>query len=685
MSEANPPMAEKRPHQMIEHSHERIDNYYWLRDDNRQDQDVLAYLEAENAFTAQTLSHRAGLKSRLFDEIAGRLVADDQSVPVPLGDYEYYREYRQGGEYPIYVRRKPGDAAPEVLLDVNDMAAGFDYFNVGNWSVSQDETKLAYVTDTVSRRIYNLRIKDLAMGADLEDEIEGVSSSLAWDASGKQLYFVRKDPVTLLPYQVYRHTLGQEQASEELVFEERDQSFYTSVYTTRSKKFVVISSHSNDSSEIRVLDATDPAGEPKVISPREPGHEYRIRHAGEHFFIVTNWQAQNFRLMQVHESEIGNKEAWQEVVAHDSSRLITDFEVFEDYLVIAEQFGGLPVIRVMARETGESHFLEFPDEAYSAWLHTNAKLNTTQLRYGYSSLTTPNSVYEYDMVTRDHQLLKADQVLGGFNRDHYESKRIEITARDGTLVPVSIVYRKDQFEKGESPLYVYGYGSYGSSTDPVFSSKRLSLLDRGIVFAIIHVRGGEELGRGWYEDGKLLNKRNTFWDFIDGTRALVAAGYGAADKVIAMGGSAGGLLMGVIANEAPEDYLGIIAHVPFVDVITTMLDESIPLTTGEFMEWGNPNDREYYDYMLSYSPYDQVAAQDYPHMFITAGLHDSQVQYFEPAKWVAKLREMKTDDNLLLFDVDMTTGHSGASGRFERFQADALEYTFVLEILNSKQ
>ena len=685
MPEPKPPVAEKRHHQMIEHGHERVDHYYWLRDDSRTDEDVLAYLEAENAYTKQTLAHKEPLRNELYEEIAGRLVADDQSVPVPLGEYEYYREYRQGGEYPIYVRRKEGAAAPEVLLDVNELAKGYEYFSVGNWSVTKDESKLAYVTDTLSRRIYSLQIKDLTTGSLLDDNVQGVSTSLAWNASGDQVFYVRKDPITLLPYQVYRHALGTEQAMDALVYEELDQSFYTSVYTTRSKKYVVIASHSNDSSEIRVLDSAGEELVPKVIAKREAGHEYRIRHAGEYFFIVTNWQAQNFRLMQVHESKIGNKEDWQEIFAHDDERLITDFEVFENHIVVAEQAGGLAHIRVIDRQTGESHFLEFPDQAYSAWLHTNVNLDTVKLRYGYSSLTTPNSVYEYDMTSRDHRLLKQDQVLGGFDRDRYESKRLEIEARDGTKVPVSLVYRKDQFKPGESPLYVYGYGSYGSSSDPTFSSKRLSLLDRGIVFAIIHVRGGEELGRAWYEDGKLLNKRNTFLDFIDGTRALVDQGYGAENKVVAMGGSAGGLLMGVIANEAPADYLGIIAHVPFVDVVTTMLDESIPLTTGEFMEWGNPKDQTFYEYMLSYSPYDQVSRQDYPHMFVTAGLHDSQVQYFEPAKWVARLRELKTDDNLLLLDVDMTTGHSGASGRFERFQADALEYAFVMEILGIDQ
>lgn len=682
MSDLTPPSVEQRPHQMVEHEHERIDPYYWLRDDSRSDPKVIEYLHAENAYLDAALKDTEALQKELYEEIAGRLVADDQTVPVPLGDYEYFREYRQGGEYPIYVRRKLRTSSSEDLLNVNELAQGHDYFSVGNWAVSQDETKLAFATDSVSRRIYNVQVKDLMSGALLPDEIAGASASLAWSGDGEFLFYVKKDPVTLLPYQVYRHKLGTLQAEDELIYEEMDQSFYTSVYLTRSKQFIVISSQGNDSSELRVINAFAPEKEPQLIAPREPGHEYRLRHAGEQFFLISNWQAQNFRLLSVAENNLGDKGRWEEMIAHDPERLITDFEVFTDHLVIAEQYEGLPTIRVIDRATEQSMLLGFPDEAYSAWLHTNAQLDTTKLRYGYSSLTTPNSVYEFDMVSGERELLKRDKVLGDFQPERYESRRISIEARDGTNVPVSIVYRKDVFQKNKSPIYVNGYGAYGYSSDPVFSAKRLSLLDRGIAFAIVHTRGGEELGRKWYEGGKLLSKRNTFWDFIDGTKGLINQGFGHPDKVIAMGGSAGGLLMGVVANEAPELYLGIVAHVPFVDALTTMLDESIPLTTGEFLEWGNPKDKPYYDYILSYSPYDQLKAQDYPHMLVTAGYHDSQVQYFEPAKWVAKLRDMKTDDNLLLLKTDMTTGHGGASGRFERFKADALEYAFVLKIIN---
>lgn len=679
------PVAEKRPHRLIHHGVERVDNYYWLRDDSRSDPDVIAYLEAENQYTQDQMAHTEDLQDKLYEEIAGRLVADDQTVPVRLGDYDYYREFRQGGEYPIYVRKHVGRGQTEDILNVNHLAEGQEYFSVGNWAVSQDETKLAYATDNLSRRIYQLQIKDLTTHELLTDELTGAASSLAWSSKGDFIFYVRKDPETLLPFQVYRHKLGTEQAADVLVYEEQDQRFSTSVYVTRSKSFVVIASHSTDSSEIRVIPATQPEVEPTVILAREPGHEYRIRHTGNHFFIVSNWQASNFRMLKVHEGNLGDKNAWQEVLAHHPERLIMDFEVFEHHIVLLEQTAGLPEIRMMNRRTEEFHKLTFPDQAYSAWLHSNPNPETNELRFGYSSLTTPDSVYSYNMDSGARQLLKQDTIRGNYDPTRYESVRLDVPARDGTMVPVSLVYRKDQYEPGKSPLYLTGYGAYGYSTEPYFSAKRVSLLDRGIVFAIAHIRGGEELGRTWYDDGKMLNKRNTFWDFIDVTKGLVGQGYGHPDKVIAMGGSAGGLLMGVVANEAPELYLGVIAHVPFVDALTTMLDESIPLTTGEFSEWGNPAEREYFDYMLSYSPYDQVKAQRYPHLLVTTGLHDSQVQYFEPAKWVAKLRELKTDDNLLLLHVDMKTGHGGASGRYERFRADALEYAFVLNILGIAQ
>lgn len=676
------PIAEKRFHTMQLHGHERVDLYYWLRDDARSDPEVLAYLEAENAYKHSMMAHTDALQETLYQEIAGRMVADDRTVPIKQGNYEYYREFRQGGEYPIYLRRLTNESAGQVLLDVNELAKGSEYFQVGNWAVSFADDKLAYLTDNVSRRIYTLYIKDLKTGELLSDEITGISTSIAWSADGQSLFYVRKDSETLLPYQVYRHVLGTSQSQDELIYEEQDRSFYTRVYNSRSKQFVIISSQNTDSSEIRLIPAIAPTEKPAVVLARETKHEYRIRHAGDTLYLITNWQAQNFRVMKVNDSQLDDKNLWEEIVPGRDDTLIADIEVFEDYIVIEERFDGLPQIRVIERATGTDHLLSFPDEVYTTWLHSNPELNTDKLRFGYGSLARPNSVFEYDMTARKQTLLKQEAVRGDFDSSRYERKRIKVTVRDGTDVPVSIVYRKDIVERDRAPLYISAYGAYGSSSEPEFSSRRLSLLDRGIVFALVHVRGGGEMGRHWYEDGKLFNKRNTFWDFIDATQALVDAGYGHKDKVIAMGGSAGGLLMGVIANEASELYLGIVAHVPFVDTLTTMLDESIPLTTGEFAEWGNPAEKPFYDYILAYSPYDQVSQKDYPHMFITAGLHDSQVQYFEPAKWVAKLRDQKTDDHRLLFDVDMTTGHGGASSRYQRYKTDALEYAFVLDILD---
>ncbi|MFT7244121.1 MAG: oligopeptidase B [Candidatus Azotimanducaceae bacterium] len=676
------PIAEKRLHTLQLHGHKRVDPYYWLRDDARSDPDVLAYLKAENAYTRSMMSHTEALQESLYQEIAGRLVANDRTVPIKQGNYEYYREFRQGGEYPVYLRRLPGEKDGEVLLDVNELSEGNEYFQVGNWAVNYAEDKLAYLADNVSRRIYTLYIKEIETDRLLPDEITGVSTSIAWSADGQSLFYVRKDPETLLPYQVYRHVLGTLQSQDELIYEEHDRSFYTSVYNSRSKQFVIISSQNTDSSEIRLIPARVPTENPALVLAREAKHEYRIRHVDDTLYLITNWQAQNFRVMKVKDSQLDDKNLWEEVVSGREDTLITDIEVFEDYIVLEERFDGLPRIRVIERATGADHLLSFPDEAYTTWLHSNPELNTDKLRFGYGSLGRPNSIFEYDMADQKQTLLKQQAVRGDFDSNRYERKRIKVVVRDGTEVPVSIVYRKDIIERDKAPLYVNAYGAYGSSSEPEFSSRRLSLLDRGIVFALVHVRGGEEMGRHWYEGGKLLNKRNTFWDFIDATQALVEAGYGHKDKVIAMGGSAGGLLMGVIANEAPDLYLGIVAHVPFVDTLTTMLDESIPLTTGEFAEWGNPAEKPFYDYILSYSPYDQVTAKDYPHMFITTGLHDSQVQYFEPAKWVAKLRDQKTDEHRLLFDIDMTTGHGGASGRYQRYKTDALEYAFVLDILD---
>jgi len=681
MDEISPPVADEIEKILTIHSDTRIDEYYWIRDDTRSDPAVLKLLAAENAYTRAMMKHTTGLQQELFDEISARLSSNDRTVPVRTGNYVYFREYRQGGEYPLYLRAPVDSPESEsVLLDANKLSEGHVFYELGNWSISPDEKMIAYAEDVVSRREYTVRIKDLVRGAVLEDELQKVSPAMAWAADSKTLFYVGKDAETLLPKRVYRHRLGEKTENDTLVYEELDAAFYTTVYTTRSRQYVVISIQSTDSSEILLIPADDPSAKPAVFLPREDDHRYRIRHIDSWFYILTNWQAENYRLMRVNEDEIGDKSHWQEVIPHRTDVLLTDAEVFTDYLVVSEQENAQQKLRVIRLDDMSEQLIKFPDPAYTARLHSNPELNTNRVRYIYSSLTTPESIFEFDMDTGLSELLKQDKVLGGFDRTQYKSERLFFSARDGVRVPVSLVYRTDRFDRGKNPGYVYAYGSYGYSADANFQSKRLSLLDRGFVYAIIHVRGGDELGQQWYEDGKLLNKKNTFNDFVDGTRFLVGQHYIDGDNVFAGGGSAGGLLMGVIANEAPELYKGIIANVPFVDVITTMLDESIPLTAGEFSEWGNPKDEKFYHYMLSYSPYDQVKSQVYPNMLVTTGLYDSQVQYFEPVKWVSRLRKKKLGDQLLLIDINMDTGHGGSSRRYERHRLDALEYAFILDL-----
>ena len=679
-----PPVARQVPETLSLHGQERQDEYYWLRDDSRSDPAVLALLAAENQYTDAVMAGSKALQDQLFSEITGRLTDDATTVPVQQGDYAYHREFRGGGEYPMYLRRKLAAAEQaQVILDVNTLAQGHEYYKVSNWSVSSGQNILAFTEDTVGRRQYTLRFKDLDTGVLLPDEIRGVSSSIAWAQDNRTLFYVKTDPQTLLPYQVYRHRLGTPSSSDQLVYEEADRSFLTTVYTTRSAEFVVLSLTSTDSSEIRLIDSQQPEHVPRMFLAREAGHRYRIRHVPGTFYVLSNWQAEDFQLFKVADSQLNNKALWQVVIQGRAAVKLLDAEVFNDYLVLSERQSGLPVLRIVPRaaEGSAGRIINFPDPTYTARLHSNPEVSATHLRYVYSSLTTPESVYDYDMHLGVSTLLQRDRVEGSFNPADYTSKRIMVKVRDNTLVPVSLVYRTDLFRLAANPLYLNAYGAYGFPSEPSFLSMRLSLLDRGFVYAIAHVRGGDELGRDWYEQGRLLHKRNTFQDFMDVTDGLVAQGYGAADKVFAMGGSAGGLLMGVIANEAPEKYLGIIAHVPFVDVVTTMADASVPLTVGEYGEWGNPQDLEYFNYMLSYSPYDQVRAQDYPNMYVTAGLYDSQVQYFEPLKWVSRLRRLKTDDRRLLLSVDMDSGHGGASARYERYQGDAREYAFVLGLL----
>ena len=682
----DPPMAAARPHELDTHGDVRVDEYYWLRE--REDPEVVAYLEAENEYLDGVMAHTEELQETLFEEIRGRIVEDDSSVPYRDGDYWYYTRYEEGKQYPIHCRRPAdgdvfggaaGPDAEEVLVDVNEIAEGKEYTSVRP-SVSPDHRILAYAVDDVGRRFYTVRFKDLATGEMLPDEIADVTANLAWAADSATLFYVRKDPDTLRSYQVFRHRLGKG-AADDLVYEEPDETFSVFLRRSQSRKYLMAVSSHTLRTEVRTLRADDPDGDFAVFEPRGERHEYSVDHLGDRFWVRTNDEAPNFRLMSTAEDDTG-RAAWREETPHRDDVLLEGFELFDRFLVLAERRGGLNQLRIKEMTAGgtEGHDLDFGEPAYSARLGVNPDPSSRTLRYVYQSLTTPRSVFDYDPATREKTLRKQDQVLGGFDSAYYRTERLWAVASDGTEVPVSVVYRPDlRPAEGGSPLLLYGYGSYGASMDAGFSSLRLSLLDRGFVYAIAHIRGGEEMGRSWYEDGKLLNKKNTFTDFIAAAEHLAAEGYADPDRIYAMGGSAGGLLMGAVFTMRPDLWDGIVAQVPFVDVVTTMLDASIPLTTFEWDEWGDPREREYYDYMLSYSPYDNVEAKDYPHMLVTTGLHDSQVQYWEPAKWVARLRAKKTDGNLLLLKTNMSAGHGGASGRFDRYRETALVYAFLLD------
>ncbi|MGB1976537.1 MAG: S9 family peptidase [Pseudoalteromonas tetraodonis] len=677
-----PPVAKKVPYEMSIHGDTRIDNYYWMRDDERKDPEVLSYLEAENAYTDTMLAHTKTLQTKLFEELKGRIQKDDDSVPVKNGDYYYSSQTRGDNEYATYVRSSDfAGTDQQVILDVNELAKEHDYYAVSGLDVSPNGNLMAYGEDTVSRRIYNIKIKDLSTGKLLEDTLKGTNGSVVWANDNKTLYYIKKDLQTLLGYQVYRHTLGTPQSDDELVYEETDTSYYTGISKSKDDSEIYIWHSSTTASGVSVLSADDVKAMPKRLIEREADLEYGISKLGNTYYIVTNLNAVNFQLMKVDIDKAGDKANWQTVIPARDNIKLEGIDLFNDYLVYQQREMGQSTIIARNLTTGKEIPLSFNDSAYTISTYGNNDLNSDTLRVYYTSMTTPASSYDVNLATGNKTLLKQQKVLGDFSADNYASERIFVTARDGIKVPVSLVYRKDMFKKeGTNPLLQYGYGSYGATMDPTFSSARLSLLDRGFVFAIAHIRGSQMLGRPWYEDGKLLTKKNTFNDFVDVTKALVEQKYGAKDKIFAQGGSAGGLLMGAVANQAPELYKGMVAAVPFVDVVTTMLDASIPLTTNEYGEWGNPNEKEYYEYMLSYSPYDQVSKQDYPNMLVTTGLHDSQVQYFEPAKWVAKLRDYKTDDNKLLFKIDMEAGHGGASGRFKRLEDTALNYAFMLDL-----
>ncbi len=673
---SRPPVAEKIPHTLLAHGGERVDDYYWLKE--RDNPKVIAYLEAENAYTASTLAHTEPLQTELFDEIVGRIKQDDESVPYSENDYFYYDRYESGGEYPIYCRRpKSMEAAEEIILNVNELSEGHEYFDVRGLQISTDNTLLAFAQDSVGRRFYSLRFKNLDTGEIYPDLLPEVTGNVVWADDNRTVFYTRQDPETLRSHLVFRHVLGTDSADDVLVFDEEDEAFSCSVQKTKSKRYLVIHSTSTLSDEARYLDADDPTGQFTIFLPRTRGHEYSIDHFADRFYIRTNDNAVNFRLMSTPIAET-RKSQWAEVIPHSEDTYLETFEIFRDHLVLAQRQNGLMQLRVIPWSGEGRYLIDFEDAAYDAWIGVNPEFNTTTLRFDYSSLTTPHSVFDFDMVTRTRTLLKQEEVLGGFNPSDYVAERFFATAHDGVEVPISLVRRVDSGD-GPQPLLLYAYGSYGYSMDPAFRSDRLSLLDRGFTFAIAHVRGGQVNGRRWYEDGKLLHKKNTFTDFVDCAQFLVDEGMTTSDQLFAMGGSAGGLLMGAVVNMRPDLFGGIVAQVPFVDVMTTMLDADIPLTTAEYDEWGNPNNKEFFDYMLSYSPYDQVRAQDYPAMLVTAGLHDSQVQYWEPAKWVAKLRTLKTDDHTLLLYTNMDAGHGGTSGRFKQHEETALTYAFLLD------
>lgn len=685
----NAPIAEKKDSAIVTHGHTRIDPYFWMRltDEQKnaanpdpQTQKVLAYLNAENNYLETKMKHTEGFQEKLYTEIVQRIKKDDTSVPYFKNGYWYYTKFEKNQEYAIYCRKKGSlEATEEILLDVNKLAKGHSYYAVSGLRVSPDNKTLAFSEDIVSRRIYTVRFKNLETGEFLSDQIPNTDGGGAWANDNKTFFYTTKNETSLLSEKVLRHEIGQDVANDFIVYFERDPSFYIGVARSKSGKYIIIYNSSTISSDYHILDADTPKGNFEQFATREPNHEYSIDHFEGKFYIVTNWKAQNFRLMETPVNATG-KENWKELIPERKDVLLEDIEVFKNHLVISERGNATTSITVIDQKSKKQHNISFDEDAYVAYLGNNPEFDTDQLRFGYSSLTTPSSVYDYNMNTQKKELKKQTEVVGGHDPEQYVTRRLFATARDGKKVPISIVYKKGFELNGKNPLLLYAYGSYGSSMDPWFSSTRLSLLDRGFAWAIAHIRGGEEMGRQWYEDGKMFNKKNTFNDYIDCAKYLIQEQYTAPEHLYAMGGSAGGLLMGAVVNMAPELFNGVIAAVPFVDVVSTMLDESIPLTTNEFDEWGNPKNKASYDYMLSYSPYDQVKAQAYPNMLVTTGLFDSQVQYWEPAKWVAKLRDQKTDNNLLLMHTNMEAGHGGASGRFKRFKETALEYAFLLDL-----
>jgi len=677
----NFPVAKKQAHALTTHAKTRVDDYYWMRDDERQNADILAHLAQENAYCDAQLAAIKPLQNTLYEELKGRIVKDDNTVPVKDGQYWYHSEVRGDDEYARHYRSSSMAMANKVLLlDVNELANGYEFYELGEVALSPSEQLMAYSEDTDGRRIYTVRFKDLSSNKMLDDVLENTEGQVVWANDNKTVFYVKKDLKTLLGYQVFRHELGTEQHQDVLVYEEQDSSFFMGLGKSRDESLIIIDLASTETNDMWILDANQPHGEFTALMPREEGHEFDIDKLGDTFYIVTNWQAKNFRLMTATSNTIADKNQWQTHTPHRETVLLEGVELFNDFLVLSEREQGQARF-VVVNQNAERMNLEFDDPCYYAAIAMNPEPNVAHARIYYSSLTTPGSLYNVDLTTGEKTLLKQQKVLGDFNAGDYQSERLMVSARDGIKVPVSLVYRKDSFKQdGSNPLFQYGYGAYGITIDPSFSSTSLSLLDRGFVYAIAHVRGSEMLGRSWYEHGKKQHKQNSFNDFIDVTKALTEQGYGNKSKVFASGGSAGGLLMGAVVNQAPELYCGVGCHVPFLDVLTTMLDESIPLTTNEYDEWGNPNDPHFYEIIEAYSPYDNISAQHYPNILVTTGLHDSQVQYWEPMKWVAKMREYKTDDNILVFKTDMDAGHGGASGRFKSLEEKALEMAFFIAL-----
>jgi len=681
---AQPPIAAQKPYEVVSPNGTRTDEYYWLRDDKRENAEMLAYVKAENAYTDAMLGHTKALETKVYDEIIGRLQQDDSTVPYRMNGYWYYKRFETGKEYPIYARRRDATDAPEeVLLNANELAKGHDFFEIGDIAISPNSRRMAWAEDTVGRRQYVAKVMDLATHEILAIALPNIEENLVWAADNKTFFYVEKDPETLLGFRVRKHSIDSanhtEVAADPLVWEQKDDSFYTQMYRTKDEKYLLIHTQSTVSSEVWFADAASPKLEFKLFLARERDHEYQVEHANGRWIVRTNYQAKNFRIVAVQPGDEGNRAKWQDVVAHREDAFVDSYDVARNFLTIEEHSGGLRKLRIRPWKGGADVFVTADEPSYTMALDVNREFDSDTLRYTYTSMVTPRTTYDYDSKTSERKFLKREPVLGGYDPAKYATEFAWATARDGTKVPVSIVYAKSTPRNGTAPLLQVGYGSYGNSYDPEFSFLPPSLLDRGFVIAIAHIRGGQEMGRAWYENGKLLNKQNTFNDFIDVTRWLGAHKYNDPKRVFAIGRSAGGLLMGAIANLAPQDYRGIVAGVPFVDVVTTMLDGSIPLTTNEFDEWGNPKEKKYYDYMLSYSLYDQLGAHEYPAIFVHSGLWDSQVQYYEPTKYVARLRARRTGNSLIVLRTNMEAGHGGKSGRFEHYREYAEQYAFILD------